>query len=185
MEIGSGAEERMEYVFHFTGKLNQSYVIEDKNGKAVYEAECERITLFRDTPFIFRDMVAGTEERKLVGHTVTSSAGDGFGFGAYLTSSFDIDQAPVWEILKEMGIDCAFSLRGIFSYYTIYRHGKEIGHAQLAGTGAYIPKYKDSKLGQLPANGIFKICCPPTEIPGVFLLCLAITKTDFARNNLS
>lgn len=29
-------KEQAEYVFHFTGKLNQSYVIEDKTGKAVY-----------------------------------------------------------------------------------------------------------------------------------------------------
>lgn len=87
------------------------------------QAEYEKITLFRDAPFIFRDMAAGTEEKKL------------------------------------------------------------IGHAQLAGTGAFNPKYKDSKLGQLPTNGIFEICCPPAELPGVFLLCHAITKTDFARNN--
>lgn len=174
----------MDYVFHFTGKGNQSYVMKDAEGKVVYEAVCEKMTLFRDTPFLFRDSAAGTETEKMIGHSKSFSLGNGHGFYVTITSSFSVDGVPVWDVLRDMGYGFRFRLHGAAAHYDVTKQGKDIGFCELAGTGAMDPKYKDTLAGKIPTNGIFRAACEPEEVPGMFLLCFALTKTETAIANM-
>ena len=174
----------MNYVFHFTGKGNQSYVMKDAEGNIVYEALCEKVTLFKDTPFLFRDPVANTQAEKMIGHSKAFSLGNGHGFYVTITSSFKVDGVQVWDVLRGMGYGFRFRLHGVAPHYDVTKLNQDIGFCELAGTGAMNPKYKDSLAGKMPTNGIFRVECQPEEVPGMFLLCFALTKTDTAIANL-
>lgn len=166
-----------QYVFHFTGKLNQSYVMEKPYSEAVYKADCAGLTLFKDTTFYFRNCLTGSEEEKKVGKTITRSIGAEEFFSFDVSSYFTIDKVPVWDILRDMGLDFEFSMKGICPHYDIYKHGEYIGYAELGGTGLFMEKYKNNKLGQFPSNGIFKVECAEEDIPEVFLACFTLSRT--------
>ena len=172
------------YVFHFTGKLNQSYVMEKPYGDAVYRAECAGISIFRDTTYTFVNCLTGIQEVKKIGKTVTTSVGDGNGFGVTITSSFKIDKVSVWDIIADMGYGFEFRLNGLCAHYDIYKNDELAGYVELGGSGLYKEQYKDSKLGHVPTNGIFKVECGENEIPAFFLICFAITRTEMAMNNM-
>lgn len=171
------------YVFHFTGKLNQSYIMEEPYGAPVYKADCAGISLFKDTTFTFINCLTGSEETKKVGKTTTVSFGNGLGFSTNITSGFNIDKISVWDMIADMGYDFTFRLNGLCAHFDIFRDGQFIGYAELGGSGLYKEQYKDSKLGQIPTNGIFKVECAEPDIPGVFLICFALSKTEMALNN--
>lgn len=174
----------MDYVFHFTGKGNQSYVMKDTEGNAVYEAACQKVTLFRDTPFLFRNLAAGTQTEKMIGHSKSFALGNGHDFNVTITSSFKVDGVQIWDMLRDMGYGFRFRLNGVAPHYDVTKKGENIGSCELAGTGAMNPKYKDSMAGKIPTNGIFRVECQPEEVPGMFLVCFALTKTDTATDNL-
>lgn len=174
-----GGEEPMEeFVYHFTGKLNQSQIMKDAAGNPVYEAVCEKITLFKATPFRFCNRLTGEEHLRQIGHTMTCSAGIGENFSVDLSSSFDIDGKGIWEILTDMGYGFRFSLNGLAAHYDVTRCGKEAGFVELAGTGLMNPKYKDNPLGKIPTKGIYRVQCRRRDVEGMFLICLALTRTE-------
>lgn len=175
--IRENTELREEFIFHFTGKLNQSYIMEDKNGEGVYEAVCEKVTLVKDTAFDFRNLKSGKCETKMIGHTVTTSIGDG-AFGSNIRSSFTIDGQNNWDYLAAMGYGFDFGLNGIKCHYEVRHHGVNIGSIEIAGMEAVNEKYKNNPLAKMPANGIFRISCQRSEIEGMFLIAFCLSKTE-------
>lgn len=171
------------FIFHFTGKLNQSYVMKSEDGTAVYEAVCEKMSLFKATPYRFVDHTAVRESVKMIGHTTTNSVGFN-NFSGAISSSFSVDKEDVWEVLSREGFGYTFRLKGLTICYDVTLNGQLAGTIECAGTGVMNPKYKDSKLGQIPANGIFKVSCCREDIPGFFMLCFAFSKTEIAMKQL-
>ena len=171
------------YVFHFTGKNHQSYVMKDEEGTVVYEAVCEKIALFRDTPYTFRNHISGDESQKMVGHTMTHSLKIN-GFGGAVKSSFKIDKEESWLILHDMGYDFHFRIRGAHACFDLSLNGAAVGTIETAGTGVMDPKYANSPIGKIPTNGIFTVCCDKENIPGFFLMCFTLARTEFAMNLL-
>lgn len=172
-----------DYVFHFTGKGNQSFVMKNSAGEPVYEAVCEKITLFRDTPFRFCDHRTKEETRKMIGHTKTTTLGSDH-FGGTLDSTFQVDHVDVWNVLTEQGYSFRFHSRGLVACFHVFCNGEDVGTIETAGSGLINPKYKDSPLGKIPTNGIFKINCADQNVPGFFLICMAITKTEFSLKHM-
>lgn len=172
------------YVFHYTGKLNQSYVmITEDTREAVYEAVCEKIKLFSDTPYVFHNIITGKSENRMISHTVTTSMAIN-SISGNLTSSFDVDKQPVWNVFEEMGYGFHIGLRGIAVNYEITHNGEVVGSVIMAGTGAMNPKYSDSAVGKMPAKGIFRVNCAKEDIEGAFMLCFALSRTDLALDQL-
>lgn len=180
-EIKNANEENEEYVFHFTGHLNQDYVMKNKFGEPVYEAVCNGIKLVKDTEFEFRNIVTGETSTKKIGHTTTQTYGNG-SFNIPLKSSFKIDGNNCWDVLAQMGYGFEFSLNGIKAHYEVNHHGVNIGYAELGGTCLVDKKHENNPLAKAPTNGIFKVSCPKSEIEGMFLICFCITKTDLTIN---
>lgn len=176
-EIRNSNEEREEFVFHFTGKLNQSYVMKNSYGEPVYEANCAGVKLVKDTEFEFKNCVDGSTSTKMISHTVTNSFGNG-AFSTAVKSAFNIDGKNCWDVLADMGYGFDFGLNGIKVHYDVRHHGVDIGFIEIGGTGLMDEKYKDNPLGKVPTNGIFKIVCPKSEIEGMFLTCFCITRTE-------
>lgn len=176
-EIRNNNEPKEEYVFHFTGKLNQSYVMKNKYKEPVYEANCDGLKLVSNTKYEFKNCKTGEASTKMISHTVTDSYGNG-SVSTAVKSSFKIDGESCWDVLADMGYGFDFSLNGIKAHYEVRHHGVNIGYAELGGTGLMNEKYKNNPLGKAPTNGIFKIECPESEIEAMFLICFCITKTE-------
>lgn len=177
-EVENNTEPLNEYVFHFTGKMNQSYVMKDKFGKEVFEAICDGITLVKDTDFEFKNNLTGKCETKKIGHTTTTSIGNGLGFGGNISSSFKIDGKNCWEVLANMGYGFEFSLNGIKCHYDVKRYGVPVGTVETAGTEVMNEKYENNPLAKIPSNGIYKISCKESDVEGMFLICFCVTKTE-------
>ena len=177
--------EFKNYVFHFTGKLNQSYVMELDNDERtpVYEAVCEKMTLFKATPFTFKNLVSGWSEKMTVSHTVTTSAG-AYNFSVDIDSYFKLNGENIWNVLSGMGIDFRFSLRGVTCCYRAILNGEHIGDIETAGTEAMKPKYKNNPLGKIPAEGIYRISGDERYLDELFLLTFALTKTNFSMKRM-
>ncbi len=176
-EIRNRIEPAEDFVFHFTGKLNQSYIMKNAFGNPVYEAICDGITLFKDTKFEFKNHLTGVSETKMISHTVSTSYGSN-GFGMTVSSAFKIDGKNCWDILASMGYGFDFSLSGIKAHYEVKHMGVNIGYAELGGTGLVNEKYENNPLGKLPTNGIFKVSCPKSEVEAMFLICFCLAKTE-------
>lgn len=180
--VNNENEPMEDFVYHFTGKLNQSQVMKDSEGNVVYEAICEKMSILKDTPFLFRNRITGEESRKMVGHTRSTAVGIVSGISETVSSVFNIDSISVWDVLAQMGYGFRFSMNGIAAHYDVAHWGKNAGYAQLAGTGVMNPKYKDNPLGQVPTNGIFQIRCRRSDVPGFFLICFALSRTEKAAD---
>ena len=180
-EIRNRNEPAEDFVFHFTGKLNQSYIMENSHGEPVYEAVCDGVTLVKDTKFEFKNHITGASETKMISHTVSHSYGSN-GFGMTISSAFNIDGKNCWDVLADMGYGFDFGLNGVKAHYEVKHMGVNIGYAELGGTGLVKEKYENNPLGKLPTNGIFKVSCPRSEVEGMFLVCFCLSKTDTTIN---
>lgn len=173
-------EEEEDYVFHYFGKANQSHVMKDSNGNPVYEAVTDKILQIKPRPFLFHNIMTGEEETRMVSAAITQSAGLGDSFGSLTVSStFKIDGKDIWDQIASMGYGFSFSLNGLAAHYEVRHWGNPVGYAELGGTGLINPKYKDNPLGKIPSKGIFKVHCKKKDVPGLFLICFAITNTEF------
>lgn len=172
-------EETEDFVFHYTGKGNQSYVMEDRNGAAVYEAITDKLLAVKARPFVFRNCMDGTENTRMIGAAVTTSVGGSERFGGMnISSGFKIDGSDIWEEIAAQGYGFTFSMHGIAAHYEVRRWNKPVGFAEMCGTGLFDPRYRNNPLGKVPSNGIFRVCCRRCDVPGLFLICFAISHTE-------
>ena len=171
-------EATEEFVYHFTGKLNQDQVMEAADGEVVYEALCEKLTLLKDTSFHFVDHLSGKESTKMIGHTLTNSRGFGGHYSAVVSSSFKVDGVPVWDVIGDMGYSFRFILDGVVPHYTVQRGTKDVGTIEFGGTGLFKPEHKDHLAGKIPSRGIYRVRCSRSDVPGFFLICFALSRTE-------
>ncbi len=176
-EVENSTEEMEEYVFHYTGNLNQSYVMKDKNDQNVFMAACEKIVLIGDTRYTFLNYVTKTKTDKMISHTITEQlTNNAFLLTIPISSSFTIDQTNCWQYLADMGYGCEPNRKGLTASFVIRRYGVVIGEATMAGTE--VIKFSLNPLSKVPVNGIFRISCRPSDIEGVFTFCFVLSKCE-------
>lgn len=180
-KIRNNNEIMQDYVFHFTGKMNQSYVMKDKNGIPVFEGNSEGVRIFKATKFEFKNLITGESSEKMIGHTISETIGTE-NFSNTINSSFKIDGLNNWDYLASRGYGFNFSLKGIKCHYDVRHHGVNIGYIETAGTEVMNEKYKNNPLAKLPSNGIYRVQCQQSEIEMMFMICFCVTKTDFTLN---
>ena len=171
-------EPQEDFVFHFTGKANQSYVMEDRIGAAVYEAVTEKILALKPRPFVFRNLLTGEEDTRMIGAPLTVSLGSESSLGMNVSSSFKVDGQDVWELIASMGYGFSFSMKGLAPHFEVRRWNQPAGSVEMGGTGLVDPRYKDNPLGKIPTNGIFSVHCRRSAAPGFFLICFALAHTE-------
>ncbi len=174
------AEVYEPYVIHFTGRMNQDYIMKDADQAPVFEALCEKVQLVKDTAYDFVDHTNGTTVRRMVGHTLTRSigAGEGFTFRMPITSGFNLDGVYVWDYLAEQGYGFDFSMRGLSCVFSVKHWGVPVGEIVTAGSGVMNEKYKDNPLGKVPANGIYTVSCRPSEAEMIFLIAFTLARVE-------
>lgn len=173
------AEGEEDFVFHFTGKGNQSYVMKDAGGTPVYEATTDKLLMVKARPFVFRNCMNGQETTHAVSGTVTTSVGGNGSFGGVnIRSTFRIDGQDVWDQIAAQGYGFTFSMNKLAAHYEVRHWNRPAGFAELGGTGLMDPRYRDNPLGKVPTNGIFKVRCRRSDVPAFFLICFAVTLTE-------
>lgn len=171
-KVKNNDEETKEYYFHFTGKLNQSYILETLDRKPIYEAICDKVGIVSKYEFTFINHLTGKEEKHLVSHVVTSS------YDSFVNSSkFKIDDINVWDILGKEGYSLNPHFNGFKSYFDVFHYGIHVAKIELAGNKAY----KDNSsnlLGDVPIKGMFKVYSKESDINMVFLCAFILSKVD-------
>ena len=175
-------EPMVEYYFHFCKKLNQSYVLETPTRRAIYEANCERIGVFRPYLYDFVDCRTHQSSRRVVTHTSTSRFGNGSAGPGSVSivhrSSFKIDEEVVWDILAKNGYSLETHINGIKVNFDVFHYGVKVAELEAAGSNI-LKDDAGSKLGdKLPGNGLYKVRCKDSDIENVFLAAFAVSRVE-------
>lgn len=176
-------EPEREYYFHFTGKMNQSYIMETPERAPMYTANCDKIAVFTPYEYTFTNMYSGASFSAKVTHTLTSRYGTNHGNGLSTSvptnSSFKINGVNCWEYLHKLGYAIAPSLSGIKLNFDIKKNGQTVARLEAAGTNI-IRDDKQSKLGEvLPGPGLYKVFCKSADIEGVFMAAFIASRVEF------
>ena len=167
-----------EYVFKPVLKtVKQSFYMEDKDGKVVYEGNMLKFSLFGAAPHAFINHITNKTEEHKIGKTITSESGSG-GMVTALSrsSSFKYDGQKIWDYLHDQGIriDSTLSSGKLGMTYDVTFKGQPL--AKIASTS---PKGKS-----IITNGFYyDVTCEEKDLDLVFLVAFAIAKTDQAFYN--
>lgn len=171
-----------DYYFHWTGKLNQSYILETPERKAVMEAICDHIGVFTPYRYTFANWNTGKKEEHKVSHTVTTRYGSGSenaSFSVVSASGFKIDGVNNWEYLVGLGYSVEPKREGIKLNFDVLRGGVPVAFLEAAGVNI-LKDDKKSVLGEkLPGTGLFKVSCKDTDLEGVFAACFCVSRVEF------
>ena len=180
--IQNNDEPRESYFFHYAGKMNQSYVLEDKDGRAVYEAKLIKFNALKPCPYDFINHLTLHTERKELGKTVSKSIGtSGFGYSVPISAAFTVDGVSNWDYLASKGYGFEFIGDLLVPCFNVKHYGVSVAKIETTGTNTL--RGKDSIIGKLPVNGLFNVECGSSELDGVFMTCLSISRAIFYENN--
>lgn len=99
--------------FHFGGKMNQSFFVEDQNKKTLYECRLIKFNPFAANTFDFVDTSTGYKKTLKIGKVLTSEQNGVLGgFGIITGSRFKIDGVNCWDYLRERGYEIQSHLDG-------------------------------------------------------------------------
>lgn len=183
-EIKNSTEETKEYYFHFTGKLNQSYVMETPNRVAIYRADCDRIGVLRPYIFSFVDCRSGKTVTSEVTHTMTKRFGGGndsnvTSYSVVSSSSFKIDGENNWDLLAKKGYSLDMKISGIKVNFDVLHYGIKVASIEAAGTNILKDDAKNPLGDALPGNGLYKVYCKDSDIEAVFMACFSASRVEF------
>ncbi len=182
-EIRCDIEPQSEYYFHWTGKLNQSYILETHARQAIYEAVCDHIGVFTPYRYTFADRITGKTVEHKISHTVTTRYGHGTessNFSAVGYSYFKIDDENIWEYIKKLGYSVVIKTDKLRRDFEILHYGVPVAYLEAAGVNILSDTSNHGKLGdKLTATGLFKVSCKPSDIEAVFLACFCVSRVEF------
>jgi len=114
--------------FHFGGKMNQSYFVDDKQGKRRFEIKLAKFNPVGANTYEFHDVDAGFTKTVKVGKVLTQSSNVGLPFlGDTLYSRFKIDGVQCWDYLRQRGYEIKwFVLERPFTRYELTKLGKVV-----------------------------------------------------------
>lgn len=171
-----------DYYFHWTGKLNQSYILETPERRAIYEAICDHIGVFTPYRFTFANRKTGVSTEHKISHTVTKrygSGGNGLGISAVSDSEFKIDDVNNWDYLARLGYSIQPKRSGIKLNFDVLHYGVPVAYLEAAGVNI-LSDDKKSFLGEkLPGNGLYKVSCKDSDLEGVFWACFCASRVEF------
>ncbi len=178
--VAPDPEEPWEkYYYHFTGKMNQSNILETQDGRReVCYAEQIKMTALKPYIYEFRSRRTLKNVTREIGHTVSVTSGTVYGFRIPIQKSFTIDGQNNWEFLASLGYTIDMELQGLKPCFTVMRGGVKVAYIETAGTDI-LTEGADRAVGKVPVNGLYKVECAPSEADGVFLVCFCLDRAFF------
>ncbi len=174
-------EPNENYYFHFTGKLNQSYILETKDKKAVMEARCDKIGIFSKYKFNFIDHLSGKEILHEVSHTISTSFGSGDSGTMVVDSSyFKIDGEKCWDYLGKLGYSLSASMQDLTHFsYEVKRYGVSVGNIKTAGRNV-MKEGKQDEENFISVQGCYVVNCKRSDLEGFFAACFILSRVEIA-----
>ena len=170
------------YYFHWTGKLNQSYILETPEREAVYEAICDHIGVVTQYKFTFANRMTGESHEHKVSHTVTTRYGDSSGnmsFSVVSASKFKIDGINNWDYLDKLGYSIKPKRSGIKLNFDVLHYGVPVAYLEAAGVNILKDDSKSVLGDKLPGTGLYKVSCRESDLEGVFMACFCAARVEF------
>ena len=181
-QVRNNDEITNEYYFHWTGKLNQSYVLETPSRSAVFEAICDKIGVFSASEYTFKNHLTGYSKQHKIGKTVTTRYGSQVGNASYSVptdSHFKIDDENIWDFLYKQGYSVELKREGIHLNFDIFYYNEPVAHLEAAGANL-LSDDKQTLLGdKLTTPGIYKVWCKDSNLEAVFYICFCVSRVEF------
>lgn len=169
-----GSNEMKEYFFHYYGKMNQSFLVEDKDGHAVFEANKRYMSFLSPEEYDFINHVSEVKSVHTCSKTQSTSYGMN-GVSVRTSSYFKFDGEVIWEYLRGRGFTHEIQIQGLLKMnINVFKDGKQIAH--LENTGA-----KPLQGGGIPARGYYKINCYDKDLDAAVLYAITFSLTEYSR----
>ena len=167
--------------FHFGGKMNQSYFVENQEGEVVYECKLIKFNPFASNLYEFVDSKTGYSKQIKIGKTITSSSSGGMIFvGDVLSSSFKIDGVNCWEYINDKGYEIKHLLEGkTIIHYEIVKNDKVV--ANIAPANIKDPFNEDSKNFLRMGKGCYRLEFIDASLEDVVMIAFIIGRTDMVE----
>ena len=182
--IMNNTEEKKEYYFHFTGKLNQSYIMETPDRTPIYEANCDKITALKPFTFTFKNCKTGESAVHQISHVTTIEVGSSNNVSDWknnivTNSYFKIDGMNIWDYIGKLGYSLEPEFTGVKINFNIMHYGVNVARLEAAGTNVLNNDKDYGKLGDLPTQGLYKVYCKDSDIDAVFLAAFTTSRVEF------
>ena len=167
--------------FHRGGKLNQSFLVENKEGKVVYECHLKRFNPIGADLFEFKDIEHDYVKEIKATKCVTSSADGGLPFvGDALTSRFKINGTMCWDYLHNLGYDIGFHiLERNIARYELKRLGKVV--AEILPCSHKDPFNEENKNFLMMGQGYYRIEIIDARLEDAVMAAFIVSRTEMVE----
>ena len=165
--------------FHFGGKMNQSYFVEDKNKEVLFECRLTKFNPIGASTYDFVDVKSGYTQTFKIGKTLTGSAG-GSEYSTTTSSRFKIDGVNCWEYLTQRGYEIKHLLQGkqIFRYELV-KLGKKV--ATIVPANIKDPFNEESVNFLRMVRGCYRLEIVDGKLDDIVMAAFIITQTDIVE----
>lgn len=176
----SSAKEKLtnkKLFFHLTGKMNQSYAVENMQGQTVYDCKLVKFSLFGASTYEFANHQTGESKQLKIGKTVSSESDGGLPIvGDMLSSHFKIDGTNCWDYVADMGYEVRHLFEGktVISYQ-IEKNGKVV--ANIYPADAKDPFNEDSKRFFMMNKGYYRLEIVDAKLSDIVMIAFIVSRT--------
>lgn len=161
-----------KFFFHFGGKLNQSYFVENQSGETVYQCLLRKFNLFGANTFEFIDVKNKYSKMVKIGKVLNTSDND-----ITVGSSFKIDGVRCWDYLRERGYEIKQMLNGkTILRNELYKLNKLVANIYLCDIKD--PFNEDSKKIFRMGNGAYRLEIIDAKLEDVVMAAFIITQVE-------
>ena len=163
--------------FHFAGRLNQIYIVEDEQGNIVYKCILKRFNPIGASLFEFVDSITGQSNLFKIGKTVSSySDGGAILVGDMLSSRFKINGTICWDYIADRGYEIRHLLEGkTIVRYQILKNKNVV--ANILPTNIKDPFNEDSKNFLHMGKGVYRLEIIDANLADITMIAFIIART--------
>ena len=167
--------------FHLTGKMNQSYAVEDKDGNVLFECKLLKFSLLASSLYEFIDHKTGDKKQMKISKTVTSESSGGYVFvGDMLSSRFKIDGVNCWDYVADRGYKIKHMLEGkTIINYQIVKGDKVI--AKILPADKNDPFNENSLKFMFMNKGYYRLEIAEGNLPDIVMIAFIASRTDMVE----
>lgn len=166
--------------FHFGGKLNQSFFVENQAGEKKYECILRKFSPVGSDTFEFRDVDHNYSKNIKVSKTLTTSSNGGMLVGDVLTSRIKIDGVGCWDYLYQRGYEIKHH---IFVHplekFELYKVGKLV--ASIVPCNVKDPFNEESKNILRMGRGAYRLEIIDCKLADAVMVAFIIAKTEITE----
>lgn len=166
--------------FHYSGKMNQSYTIEDELGKVLYECKLVKFNPFASNIYDFIDSKTGYVKQFKIGKTVTSSSSGGMILiGDMLSSGFKINGVNCWDYIHNRGYEVKHLLEGkTIIHYEVTKGDSVV--ADIVPANIKDP-FSESKNFLTMGKGVYRLEIVDANLEDIVMIAFIISRTDMVE----